>query len=127
MINSSVSQYENISTNTDINEENWYSTRMFDYKSDITQFDPHHPLFRYKWNSKIWLEQFKQITIQFAKTNDTNERHKLDISRRMLRVTVMLKTMGVIQAKKYELEDTPTKTEIEIQSPTPLVTIVYNH
>ncbi|CAF1487247.1 unnamed protein product [Adineta ricciae] len=105
----------------DINEENWYSTRMFDYKPDITQFDPCHPIFRYKWNSKIWLEQFKQIP------SDTNERRKTDIIRRMLRITVMLKTMGAIRAKKYELEDKTKKTGIEIESLKPLITIVYNH
>ncbi|CAF3934269.1 unnamed protein product [Rotaria sordida] len=111
----------------DINEENWYSARMLDHKPDITQFDPRHPIFRYKWNSKIWLEQFTNVTKQFANTNDSNERRKHDLFRRMLRVTVMLKTIGAIRAKKYDLEDVATKTEIKIEPLTPLVTIVYNH
>jgi hypothetical protein len=45
----------------------------------------------------------------------------------MLRVTVMLNTMAAMRKRKYILEDSSTKTEVLIEPPSSLVTILYNH
>ena len=51
------------SNNDDINAENWYETQMLDYQPDIMQFinDQNHDIFKYKWNSRNWLEQFQKL------------------------------------------------------------------
>jgi hypothetical protein len=113
--------------NTEINVENWYGARMFNHKADIKQFDPRHPIFRYRWNSKIWLDQFIQNKNEFAKITDKNERFQNDFVRRMLRITAMLNTMAVIRKRKYALEDSATKTEVLIEPSSPIITILYNH
>ncbi len=123
--------------NSDINVENWYGTQMQKYKPDITQFDPRHPIFRYKWNSKTWLDQFmrnKNELEQFMRnkseleqTTNPDERRQNDFFRRMLRVTVMLNTMATMRKRKYILEDSSTTTEVLIEPPSSLVTILHNH
>ncbi|CAF3066365.1 unnamed protein product [Rotaria sp. Silwood2] len=112
--------------NSEINIENWYGTRMQNHKPDITQFDSRHPIFRYKWNSKLWLDQFMQNKKELEQRIDKDERRQNDFIRRMLRVTVMLNTMAVMRMRKYILEDSATKTEVSIEPPSPLVTILYN-
>ncbi|CAF1357620.1 unnamed protein product [Adineta steineri] len=113
--------------NSEITIENWYGTQMQTHKPDITQFDPRHPIFRYKWNSKIWLDQFMRNKRETEQITDQNERRLNDFIRRMLRVTVMLNTMAALRNGKYTLEDSTTKTEVFIKLPSPLVTILYNH
>jgi len=39
----------------------------------------------------------------------------------------MLNTMATMRKRKYILEDSSTKTEVQIEPPSPLVTIRYNH
>ena len=113
---------------SEINIENWYGTRMEKYQPDITQFDSRHPIFRYKWNSKIWLDQFTKNKAEFNQiTTDRNNRGRNDFFRRMLRVTVMLNTMGTMRKFKYILEDSSTKTEVPIAPPSSLITILYDH
>jgi uncharacterized protein (TIGR02452 family) len=113
--------------NCEINVENWYGTQMQKYKPDITQFDPRHPIFRYKWNAKIWLEQFMRNKNELEQITNQDERRQNDFIRRMLRVTVMLNTMATMRKRKYILEDFSTKTEVLIEPPFSLVTIRYNH
>ena len=113
--------------NNEINVENWYGTRMQNHEPDITKFDARHPIFRYRWNSKIWLDQFMQNKQEFEQLTDQKQRSQNDFTRRMLRVTVMLNTMATIRKRKYPLEDSPTKTEVLINSPSSLNTILYNH
>jgi uncharacterized protein (TIGR02452 family) len=113
--------------NCEINVENWYAAQMQKYKPDITQFDPRHPIFRYKWNSKIWLDQFMRNKQEMEQIRDQDERRQNDFIRRMLRVTVMLNTMATMRKRKYTLEDSSTKTEVSIEPPSALVTILYNH
>ncbi|CAF4033755.1 unnamed protein product [Rotaria sp. Silwood1] len=113
--------------NTEINVQHWYGTKMFNFKPDITQFDSHHPIFRYKWNSKIWLDQFMKNKTKSEGIRDENERRQNDFIQRMLRVTVMLNTMAAVRKHKFILEDSSTKSEVLIEHDSPLVTIVYNH
>jgi len=113
--------------NSEINVENWYGTRMQNYEPDITKFDPRHPIFLYKWNSKTWLDQFMRNKNELEKVTNQDERRQNDFIRRMLRVTVMLNTMGSMRKRKYILEDSSTKTEVLIEPPSSLVTILYNH
>jgi uncharacterized protein (TIGR02452 family) len=56
-----------------------------------------------------------------------DDRRQNDFIRRMLRVTVMLNTMAVMRKRKYTLEDSSTKTEVLLEPPASLVTILYNH
>ncbi|CAF1191569.1 unnamed protein product [Adineta steineri] len=111
---------------SEITIENWYGTRMEKHNPDIAQFDSRHPIFRYKWNSKIWLDRFMQNKREFEQITDQNERRPNDFIRRMLRVTAMLNTMGALRNGKYTLEDSTTKTEVFIKPPSPLVTVLYN-
>ncbi|CAF1358055.1 unnamed protein product, partial [Didymodactylos carnosus] len=105
-------------TDNDINVENWYGTKMKDCKPDITQFEPTHQIFRYKWNSKVWLEEFH-------KTKGITNRQQQNSIRHLLRVTTMLNTMATVKSKKYQLENSD-RTEIELHS-SPLKTTLYNH
>ncbi len=113
--------------NNEINVENWYGTRMQNHKPDITEFDSRHPIFRYKWNSKIWLDQFMRNKQEMEQITNQDQRRQNDFIRRMLRVTVMLNTMATMRKRKYALEDSLTKTEVLIEPPSALVTILYNH
>ncbi|CAF0937598.1 unnamed protein product [Rotaria sordida] len=107
----------------EIDADNWYETEMCAYKSDIMQFiiQPEHPIFQFKWNSKAFLEQFHRWTLK-----DTNERdHHETISnqqRHLLRMTVMLNTIGILKKGSYYIAD----KEIKLKSDQ-LETIVYNH
>ncbi|CAF1640953.1 unnamed protein product [Didymodactylos carnosus] len=115
------------SGNSEINVENWYGARMQNHKPDITQFDSYHSIFRYKYNSKFWLDQFMRNKKELEQITDQDERRQNDFSRRMLRVTVMLNTMATMRKRKYILEDSTTKTKVVIEPPSSLVTILYNH
>ncbi|CAF1175267.1 unnamed protein product [Adineta steineri] len=112
---------------SDINAENWYETEMCDYKSDIMPFmsDPHHRIFRYKWNPQAFLDQFRRWTSKNRHSNDKNqvEHEKVcNHKRHLLRMTVMLNTMGVIKKGYYRIDE----KEIKLK-PDRLKTIVYNH
>ncbi|CAF4465918.1 unnamed protein product, partial [Didymodactylos carnosus] len=77
----------------DINVQNWYGTKMKDCKADITQFVPTDSIFRYKRNSKIWLDEF-------LKVKNDNDIKQSNSTKRLLRVTVMLNTISAIRNKK---------------------------
>ncbi|CAF3939793.1 unnamed protein product [Rotaria sp. Silwood1] len=51
---------------TEINAENWYETEMFNIKPDIMTMirNLQHPIFRYKWNAQIWIEQMKKLDVR---------------------------------------------------------------
>ncbi|CAF3385942.1 unnamed protein product, partial [Rotaria sp. Silwood2] len=55
----------------------WYQYEMIRYKPDIMQFivDLDHPIFHYKWNSEIWLEQFQNAKSQNRITNINSKYH----------------------------------------------------
>jgi uncharacterized protein (TIGR02452 family) len=102
--------------NVEMNAENWYETQMRDMTPDIMQFvvNPNHDVFKYKWNAKLWSEQFKKV---LATRNRDN-----DVQRHLLRTTVMLNTIGVVKKATYKVGD----IQINLK-PEPLVTIVYDH
>ncbi|CAF1005405.1 unnamed protein product [Rotaria sordida] len=103
---------------SEIDADNWYETKMHEIKPDIVTImsDHQHPIFRYKWNAENWLEQMKKL--------DATDRHlrKYDLDRHLLRVTVMLNTIGVLRKKKYIVGD--EEVTLKLQQ---LQTICYNH
>ncbi|CAF3889231.1 unnamed protein product [Rotaria sp. Silwood1] len=103
---------------TEINAENWYETEMFNIKPDIKTMitNPQHPIFRYKWNAQIWIEQMNKLDVKDRQSK------KYDLNRHLLRVTVMLNTIGVVRKKKYVVDG----EEIILKSE-PMKTIGYNH
>ncbi|CAF4515491.1 unnamed protein product [Rotaria sp. Silwood2] len=103
---------------TEITAENWYETEMFNIKPDIMTLirNPQHPIFRYKWNAQLWIEQMKKIDVTDRRSK------KYDLNRHLLRVTVMLNTIGVVRKKKYAVDG----EEIILKSE-PMKTIGYNH
>ena len=112
---------------SELDIDTWYETEMPQYKPDIMQFvaDPRHPIFRYKWNSQIWLQQFKQTTPHDHDNRNVRDRKETDINmtRHQLRVTVMLNTIGVILQRSYTIDDHKVKLNVD----THLKTIVYDH
>ncbi|CAF1027702.1 unnamed protein product, partial [Rotaria sordida] len=106
----------------------WYQYEMIRYKPDIMQFiaDFDHPIFRYKWNAEIWLEQFQNTKSQNRMTN-INTRHRSNLSsdqiRHLLQMTVMLNTIGVIRKKNYFINN----QQITLNLDSKLKTIIYNH
>ncbi|CAF3704753.1 unnamed protein product [Rotaria sp. Silwood1] len=107
--------------NSEINADNWYEMQMLDVKKpDIMQFvvTPQHPIFKYKWNAKYWLQQFECVKGVRDQQSD-RKRH-------LLRVTTMLNTLGVIHKKSYTVETGGNKKEIKLKFE-PLKTIAYNH
>ncbi|CAF3890637.1 unnamed protein product, partial [Rotaria magnacalcarata] len=112
---------------SEIDNDTWYETEMSRYKSDIMQFvsDPKHPIFRYKWNSEIWLQNFKQTLPDDHENKNVRDRKETETNktRHMLRVSVMLNTIGVILKGSYMIDDREVKLNLDSQ----MKTIVYDH
>ena len=112
----------------EIDVDTWYQHDMTLYKPDIMQFitDINHPIFRYKWNANTWLQEFQKSRAQNP-LNNVKSRHNYglasDRTRHLLRMTVMLNTIGVIQKKSYLLNNEQIKLNLDPK----LKTIVYNH
>ncbi|CAF4422869.1 unnamed protein product [Rotaria sp. Silwood2] len=112
----------------EIDVETWYHYEMIRYKPDIMQFVANldHPIFRYKWNAEIWLQQYQNTKSQY-RTININSRYRSNISsdqiRRLLQMTVMLNTIGIIRKKSYQIND----QQITLNLNPKLITIVYNH
>jgi uncharacterized protein (TIGR02452 family) len=106
--------------NMEINAETWYETQMLDYQPDLKYFmdNPQHPIFKYKWNVRSWLEQFQRYR---GIHND-----EYDKQRRLLRVTVMLNTIGVLLKNGYTIEINYNKKEIRLNLQR-MKNIIYNH
>ena len=105
----------------------WYETDMCSHKPDITPFMslPQHPIFRSKWNSRAFLDQLRLwlSTDQNVKEKDKEKLEKQGNTRRhLLRMTVMLNTIGVIKKGYYRIGE----KEIKLK-PDRLKTILYNH
>ena len=103
---------------SELDAENWYETKMHDIKPDIEPImnDRQHPVFRYKWNAENWLEQMKKLDAARRPPN------KYDLDRHLLRVTVMLNTIGILRMKKYTIDD--EEVTLKLQR---LKTILYDH
>ena len=113
----------------EFNNDTWYEREMMKYEPDIMQFitNPQHFVFQYKWNPKIWFEQFKLIGVEtsasYLEKSYEPSSPVSDKKRHRLRVTVMLNTLGVIRKKRYMIDD----REIKLNAKNELRTIVYNH
>ncbi|CAF1126012.1 unnamed protein product [Didymodactylos carnosus] len=114
----------------EIDADTWYESEMLRYKPDIMQFirNPEHEIFRFKWNSQLWLQQFKRLITQDQNVSkNINLRNfngtSFDIIRHHLRVTVMLNTIAAIQKNKYIIDNDEIKLNLEKN----LQTIIYNH
>jgi hypothetical protein len=115
---------------SEIDADTWYDTEMLKYKPDIMQFvaNPDHDIFRYKWNAKIWIEQFEKATphkssIDFPKDPREQRGTAIDQLRHQLQMTVMLNTLASIRKKSYFIKD----REIKLNLSNNVKTIVYNH
>ena len=112
---------------SEIDAENWYETEMCDRKPDIMPFmaNPQHPIFRFKWNARAFLEQFQRwaSTERQARKKD-QDRHErnCDHQRHLLRMTVMLNTIGVVKKGSYRVGDREIKLKADR-----LKTIHYDH
>ncbi|CAF1541060.1 unnamed protein product [Rotaria sp. Silwood1] len=111
----------------EIDARNWYETEMCVYKSDIMQFiaQPEHPIFQFKWNPKAFIEQFNRWTLKTSNGTTHERDHSGTISneqRHLLRMTVMLNTIGILKKGSYHVDDKKIKLKSD-----PLKTIVYNH
>lgn len=103
---------------SELDAVNWYETAMLDMKPDITTIinDHHHPIFHYKWNAQNWIERMRDAVV----ANQTSRNY--DLIRHLLRVTVMLNTIGVLRKKKYLVDDEEVMLKLERMR-----TIGYNH
>ena len=112
---------------SDIDAENWYETEMCDHKPDITPFlsNLEQPIFRMRWNSKAFLEQLHKWTLKDRSgmnEKDREEHEKLcNQQRHLLRMTVMLNTIGIIKRGSYRVNE----KEIKLK-PGRLKTILYD-
>ncbi|CAF1558378.1 unnamed protein product, partial [Adineta steineri] len=98
----------------EINAETWYKTEMLRYQPDIKQFmsNLQHIIFHSRWNAQIWLEQFQRIA--------SHQNHKIC---HLLRMTVMLNTIGTICQRSYTIND----REIRLKVSNQMKTIIYDH
>ena len=112
---------------SEIDEDTWYRTEMIRHKPDIMQFisNPDQEIFRYMWNSKIWIKQF-QATIADGhdEKHARDRRHSpTDVTRHQLRVTVMLNTLATVRKQRYMVADRMVQLPIDKK----LTTIIYDH
>ncbi|CAF1108276.1 unnamed protein product, partial [Adineta ricciae] len=114
---------------SDIDDETWYRADMLQMKPDIMQFlnNPKHKIFRLRWNAQLWSEQFERVAKQkrdpaHGAVHDPNNSTP-DQIRHLLRVTVMLNTLAVMQKRSFMIKD----REIQLRLKNQLETIVYNH
>ncbi|CAF1122915.1 unnamed protein product [Rotaria sordida] len=113
----------------EIDDDTWYEREMLEIKPDIMQFvaNPQHKIFRFRWNSHIWNEQFKRVASQkrdgVQGTAHDPKNPTPDQIRHLLRVTVMLNTLAVIRKRSYMIED----HEVQLNLKNELKTIVYDH
>lgn len=113
----------------EIDDDTWYETKMLQMKPDIMQFvaNPQHTIFRFRWNSHIWNEQFKRVASQKRDDAQSTAHDPKNLTpdqlRHLLRVTVMLNTLAVIRKRSYTIED----HEVQLNLKSDLKTIVYNH
>ncbi|CAF1169317.1 unnamed protein product [Adineta steineri] len=111
----------------EIDAENWYTTKMYDLKPDIMSFvaDPQHPIFQLEWSPKAFLDQLSYLTLK-ADSNFGLEYGRSRMSDRekqcLLRMTVMLNTIGIVRKGIYRIGD----KKIQLQS-NQLKTILYDH
>ncbi|CAF0907729.1 unnamed protein product [Rotaria sordida] len=103
---------------TEIDADNWYETEMRAIKPDIVPImgNHQHPIFHYIWNADNWREQMENL--------QEVDRHarKYDLDRHLLRVTVMLNTIGILRKKKYNVNG--EEVILKLQR---LQTILYDH
>ena len=115
------------SETSEIDEDTWYGTGMKRYKPDIMQFisNPDHEIFRYEWNSKVWIEQFKATIGSVHDKEHARDRRRspTDITRHQLRVTVMLNTLAAVRQQSYVIGNRKVHLLIDKR----LRTIIYDH
>ncbi|UJR11378.1 hypothetical protein I4U23_015558 [Adineta vaga] len=113
----------------EIDDDTWYETEMLQIKPDIMYFvaNPQNKIFRLRWNSHIWNEEFKRVATQKRDSaHSSSQDHKnptSDQMRHLLRVTVMLNTLAVIQERTFMIDE----REIQLNLKNELKTVVYDH
>ncbi|CAF1353937.1 unnamed protein product [Adineta steineri] len=119
-INITSNSHSSKNTDDDINNLNWYETEMLDGKSNIMQFftQPEHRIFGLKWSCQAFLDQFHGRPSENNNHQETISNEK----RHLLRMTVMLNTIGIVEKGNYSIDN----KKIQLK-PNQLNTIVYNH
>ncbi|CAF2927847.1 unnamed protein product, partial [Rotaria sp. Silwood2] len=117
----------NNSKEKEIDAENWYETEMCKHVPDIMPFirNPKHPILHWKWNPQAFQEQYRRYaTIQRRGMTSERDRHGIDDNqkRHLLRVTVMLNTIGTVWEGGYRVGEREIKIKEDL-----LKTIVYDH
>ena len=107
------------SRENEIDAASWYETEMLHCKPDIMQFmdDMKHFIFHLQWNSQTWLDQLK-----LSVTHNRGSREN-DLIRHLLRMTVMLNTIGVVLKNSYMIG----YEEVRLKMNSTMQTIVYDH
>ncbi|UJR12850.1 hypothetical protein I4U23_017024 [Adineta vaga] len=114
-----------------IDASTWYKTEMTQIQPDIMQFvgNPKHFIFNSRWNVKVWLDEFDKSAHQSHigdkdhAPSRSKKSSKPDQTRHLLRMTVMLNTIGTVWKKSYLIDD----QEIKLNLDDKLQTIIYNH
>lgn len=113
----------------EIDDDTWYEEEMLKIKPDIMQFiaNPQHRIFRFRWNSHIWKEQFERVALQRRDAVQgivhDPKNPTPDQIRHLLRVTIMLNTLAAIRKRSYTVDDHEVKLNLKNE----LKTIVYDH
>ena len=94
---------------SELDAVNWYETAMLDMKPNIVTVinNLKHPIFRYQWNAENWIQQMRK-----AETSDRRS-GKFDLTKHLLRVTVMLNTIGVLTKKKYVVDGKEVRLDLQ--------------
>ena len=110
------------SDDDEIDLENWFKTEMFKHKADIMPFiaNSQHPVFRWIWNPQMFQEHFRHCD----KRKGTRDHHGVDADQKrcLLRMTVVLNTIGVVWKDKYNVAG----REVQLEEDR-LKTIIYDH
>ena len=99
----------------EINAQNWYETVMLTHEPELKQFldSSSKEIFQYQWNEQEWLDQFHKC--DGLKDKDSDKK------RRLLRVTVMINTIGALTRQGYR-----TDTDVKLICPRAR-SVIYTH
>ena len=110
-----------------IDARSWYETEMKNGRLSIIDFidDPHHRIFQMRWDPQAFLEEFRRCSSQ-DKADAYGQRDHYgsssDQHRHLIRMTVMLNTIGIVKRGSYTVNGKEVKLK-----PSTLKTIVYKH
>ena len=105
----------------EITAQNWYESAMLTHEPELKQFlasPSTQEIFKYQWNAQQWIDQMTR----WEGIKDTDG----DKKRRLLRVTAMVNTIGVLSRQAYRTNIDGQETEVKLICPR-AQSIVYSH